>query len=112
LRPASFSVSRDNLLDENLSLERYLHDITNLYNSTFPNFSILESMTDGITVAGSPVYQLVFTYASVGTNFKVIEIGTILGDKVYFMTYGAENTEFPKYLAAAQYTIDSFQIQG
>ncbi len=39
-----------------------------------------------------------------------MEIGTIIGDKVYFIEYGAEEEQYSDYLPTIQKMMDSFQL--
>ena len=105
----SLSVSIDNPppnLNENLN--EYLNRITNDYDDILKEFELIESDTNSI-LAGKPAYKLVSIYEEDGIDYKSMEIGTIIGDKVYFITYGAEEDQYSNYLPTIQKMIDSFQ---
>jgi hypothetical protein len=38
----------------------------------------------------NPAYGLIYTDREDGTNYKTMEIGTIIGDRVYYIEYIAE----------------------
>jgi hypothetical protein len=106
----SLSISIDNPppnLKENLN--EYLNRITNDYDDILKGFEIIESDTSSI-LAGKPAYKLVSTDEEDGIDYKSMEIGTIIGDKVYFVTYYAEEEQYSNYLPTIEKMIDSFQL--
>jgi hypothetical protein len=106
----SLSISIDNPppnLKENLN--EYLNRITNDYDDILKGFEIIESDTSSI-LAGKPAYKLVSTDEEDGIDYKSMEIGTIIGDKVYFVTYYAEEEQYSNYLPTVQKMISSLEI--
>jgi hypothetical protein len=106
-------ISIDNPLSSNLSknLDEYLTTTINDYNDT-QDFKVIESNTNSI-LADKPAYKLVFTDVDDDNNYyKSMEIGTIIGDKIYFVTYDAEGEEeqYSNYLPTVQKMIDSLNI--
>ncbi|MGE5661285.1 MAG: hypothetical protein ACM3X1_03460, partial [Ignavibacteriales bacterium] len=64
-------------------LDRYLVDEL-LPSLTEGGYEVLQSkVDDDTTLAGMPAYQLVSTYTYNGIDYKTLETGIILGDKVY-----------------------------
>ena len=107
----SLSISIDNLppnLNENLN--QYLNRITKDYDDILKEFEVIESDTNSIILAGKPAYKLVSTDEEDGIDYKSMEIGTIIGDKVYFIKYGAEEEQYSDYLPTIQKMISSFQL--
>ena len=87
--PPSLYVSIDNPPPNlNEKLNEYLATTINDYNDT-PDFKVIESNTNSI-LAGKPAYKLVYTDVEDGIDYKTMEIGTLMGNKVYFITYDAE----------------------
>ena len=87
--PPSLYVSIDNPPPNlNEKLNEYLATTINDYNDT-PDFKVIESNTNSI-LAGKPAYKLVYTDVEDGIDYKTLEIGTLMGNKVYFITYDAE----------------------
>jgi hypothetical protein len=93
----------------NLNLSGYLAKVTKGYDSIYIDFKVIESNTNSI-LAGKPAYKLVFTNVKHDINFKSTEIGTIIGNKVYTVTYTAEEEEYSVYLPTIQKMIDSLKI--
>jgi hypothetical protein len=93
-------------------LNEYLTTTINDYNDT-QDFKVIESNTNSSILGGKPAYKLVFTDVDDDNNYyKSMEIGTIIGDKIYFVTYDAEGEEerYSDYLPTVQKMIDSLNI--
>lgn len=106
----SLSISIDNPppnLNENLN--EYLTRITSEYSDTYEDFKVIESDTNSI-LSGKPAYKIVFTDEEDGIDYKSMEIGTIIGDKVYFVTYYAEEEQYSDYLPTVQEMISSVKM--
>ena len=95
--------------DLNLNLTEYLARITNDYEARLKDFKVIESNTHSI-LAGKPAYKLVFTEEEDEIHYKTMEIGTIIGDKVYLLSYAAQEEQYSDYLLTGQKMIDSFKI--
>jgi hypothetical protein len=108
----SLYISIDNQssnLNENLN--EYLTTTINDYNDS-EDFEVVESNTNS-TLAGYPAYKLVFTDVyDDDINYESMEFGTIIGDKVYFATYEAEEEQYSDYLPTVQKMIDSLKINA
>ena len=91
-------------LNENLN--EYLTRITNDYGDTLKDFEVIEFDTNSI-LDGKPAYKLVSTDVEDDIDYKSLEIGTIIGDKVYFVTYYAEEEQYSNYLPTVQNMISS-----
>jgi hypothetical protein len=111
---ALFMVSRDTLpSDRSTSLEEYAESIINQYKQSIPDFNLIESSADGsIKLLNRPAYSIVSTNAQDGITHKTLEMGTIIGNRVYLITYDAEEAEFSKYQPIGQDMINSFQVAG
>jgi hypothetical protein len=98
-----------------MTLEEYASSLITAYNETFTDFNLIESNTNS-TLAGKPAYKLVYTETledeeeEEGTNLKSMEIGTIIGDRVYFIEYIAEEEKYSDYLPIIQMMINSIEI--
>jgi hypothetical protein len=75
------------------------------------DFHVYESHTN-ITLAGYPAYTLVFRSLDNMTfaKHRTLEVGTIVGDIVYYLTYDAELNRFDDYLPVVQKMIESFEV--
>jgi hypothetical protein len=77
------------------------------YTKTQINYTeeqLLES--NASTLAGLPAHKVIFT----NLGLKTMQIWTIEGDRVYTITYVAEEEDFQKDLQIAERMIKSFQI--
>ena len=106
-----------NLNYNNANLREFLHQITNSLIAGWKNLKIIDSNTNSM-LAGNPAYKLVATYTQTQGNeneyddidVKMMEIGTIIGDKVYDVHYSAEPEKFDSYLPAIQKMVNSLII--
>jgi hypothetical protein len=95
--------------DLNLNLNEYLTRITNDYNAKLKEFKVIESNTNSI-LAGKPAYKLIFTDEEDEIYYKTMDIGTIIGDKVYLLSYVAQREHYSDYLPIVQKMINSLKI--
>ena len=93
------------------SLNEYLIETIKDYSVTYSNFIEIESNTNSY-LSGHPAYKLIYTYRETnsGMDMRAMEIGTIVDNKVYYIEYQAEESEFDKYISNIEYWINSFQI--
>jgi len=108
----SLYISIDSLSsNRNENLSEYLKTTINDYYNDSEDFKVMESNANSI-LGGKPAYKLVFTDVDDdGTNYKGMDIGTIIGDKVYLLSYEAEDEkQYSEYLPIIQKMIDSFKI--
>jgi hypothetical protein len=87
--------------------------LKNKKNSTgFPDFKLIETNIKNNTALGSrPAYTILWTYnhPTHGTR-KSMEIGTIIGNRGYFVDYTAASLKFLDYLPIIQEMINSFEV--
>ena len=103
---SSLSISIDNLLP---NLNEYLTRITTDYSDTYEDFNVIDSDTDSI-LSGKPAYKIVFTDEEYGIDYKSMEVGTIIEDKVYFVTHYAKEEQYLDYLPTIQKMISSVKM--
>jgi eukaryotic-like serine/threonine-protein kinase len=96
--------------DLNLNLNEYLTRITNDYEAGLKEFKVIESDTNSSILAGKPAYKLVFTDEEDEIYYKTMDIGTIIGDKVYSLSYVAQREQYSDYLPTVQKMINSLKI--
>jgi hypothetical protein len=98
-------------LVHNTTLDEYASSLITDYNNTITDFNLIELNTN-ITLGGgnNPAYGLLYTDREDGTNYKTMEIGTIIGDRVFFIEYNAEENKYSNYLPTIQKMINSLQI--
>ena len=86
-----------------MTLEEYTASLITDYNETLTDFNLIELNTN-ITLGGgnNPAYRLIYTDREDNINYKTMEIGTIIGDKVYYIQYIAEEKKYSNYLPTIQ----------
>jgi len=107
----NLGIGLERLADQNMTLEEYTTSLITDYNETLTDFNPIELNTN-ITLGGgnNPAYKLVYTDREDNINYKTMEIGTIIGDKVYYIQYIAEEKKYSNYLPTIQMMINSLQI--
>ncbi|MGA9153007.1 MAG: hypothetical protein WBZ36_20710 [Candidatus Nitrosopolaris sp.] len=85
--------------------------VTNDYEKTFPAFKLLGLETNA-TLAGHQAYKIVGTYQdrSLGLQ-KIIEVGTVINGKAYYIQYIVDASRYSDYLPTLQHMIDSMKIK-
>jgi hypothetical protein len=106
-------LSVDTLQDRNMTVEEYRTEVINNKNSTLRDFNLLDSDTESIVLSGYPAYRVVSTQSVDEDRIvKQMETGTLVGDRVYYLIYYAEEDKYEDYLPIIQDMIDSFEITG
>ena len=89
------------------TLIAYLKSTTDIRQSIFGGINVLELNTN-IKVAGKPAYKIVFTLKDKST--ETMEMGFIVGGKVYHITYTAKPETYHSYLPEVQSIANSLRI--
>jgi hypothetical protein len=95
-----------------VSIDQYLNQSLKSKNATgFPGLKLIGYNITNNRLAGNTAYTIVWTYnhPTYGTR-KSMEIGTVIGNKGYFIDYTAAEPKFSNYLSIIQKMIDSFTI--
>lgn len=104
-------ISVDNL-PKNLTLKEYSNEVIDLKNKSLQDFSLSDHDIDSIILAGHPAYRFINSWSlDDGKTMKEMEIGTKIGNKIYYVTYYAEEERFPYFLPVIQDMINSFEIE-
>jgi hypothetical protein len=106
----SFGISIENLTDTNMTLEEYADSLIANYNETLTDFKLIESNTNSTLGGSNPAYRLVYSDREDDTSYRTMEVGTIIGDKVYFIEYIAEEENYSDYLPIVYTMADSLEI--
>jgi hypothetical protein len=102
----------ERLIDQNMTLNELANSSITDYGKTLPDFNLIESNAN-ITLIGrnNPAYGLIYSDRENGNNYKTIEIGTIIGDRIYYIKYIAEEKQYSNHLPTIQMMINSLQIR-
>ena len=91
-------------------MSEYFSRLTNDYKARLEDFKVIESNTNSSILAGKPAYKLVYSDEDDEIYYKTLDIGTIIGDKVYSIRYIAKEEQYSEYLPTIQKMINSFKI--
>ena len=99
---------------EDFDLAQYAEQIVSNYNSTLTDFSLDEIDTETATLGNndSPAYRIVYSERLEPENIdlKTLEIGTLIGDKLYIVMYHAETARYDQYLPIIEEMINSIEL--
>jgi hypothetical protein len=109
---ASVSIVIDNM-PQSMNIEAYLNEgiASYMQEAAFRDFQVISSSTDNFTLADMPAYSFEATYTD--TEFgpqHLLEVGTIIDNRGYFLQYFADSPVYQEYLPIVQETIESFRI--
>ena len=95
------------------SIESYRSQSIDIYRQDpdFQEFQLLSSSVGNFTLAGMPAYNLEVTYTDpeFGPQ-RMLEVGRIFENRVYYIQYFADPPIYQKYLPIVERMIESFQI--
>ena len=93
---------------DDITLRDYTENSLNTFRN-MPNIRLLQSFPN--TLAGLPAHMVVYSENSEGIDIQKMQIWTIVdNDTAYVVTFGAEQTQFSRYLPAVEQMINSIQI--
>jgi len=94
----------------NVSLDSYANDTVNRYMEGLEEFGQSHFSTN-TTLSGYDAYVIEGTYIDeVSVKNRLSEVGTILNNTAYILQFSSAEHKFPRYLAAFEQMIHSFQI--
>ena len=94
---------------QNISLDEYTNRTISALNQS-QNFIVNES--NPFTLAKNPAHQIIFSAISPSApfNFNIMQVWTIIGDKLYILSYNAEASKFSRNLPIIQQMLQSLEI--
>ncbi len=96
-------------LEENISLEEYTQNSVNAFRTMDDRIRILESFPS--TLSGLPAHQIIYLSGLQNLNLKKMQVFTIVNDNsAYVVTFGAEESQFNKYLPLIMEMVNSIRI--
>jgi hypothetical protein len=113
---AAVALYVDRLHNSTTNLDNYAHFVASADYENRPSyfhaFKLLELSTNSSILAGTPAYTLIGTYELHSFCLqKLMEVGTIIGDKGYSVQYIADAPKYSDYLPTVQKMIDSLVIK-
>ena len=93
----------------NVSLDEY----TNMTLTEIEQQGLEVNESNDFTLAGNPGYRIIFSPPpqTVPVSLSVMQVWTVINDKVYLLAYTAEGSEFQNNLSLVQQMLDSLQVQ-
>jgi hypothetical protein len=96
-------------LEDTISLEEYTQNSLSAFRSMSDRISILESSPS--TLSGLPAHEITYSSGLQDLNLKKMQIFTIVnGSTAYVVTFGAEESQFDKYIPAIMKMVNSLRI--
>jgi serine/threonine-protein kinase len=92
----------------NTTLSQYTEEALQAYNNLSGTVKITKS--EPATLLGNPAHVIEYQERFQGQQLNKTQAWTIIGDRLYVVTYAADESEFPQHLAEVQAIIDSLQI--
>ena len=101
----------DNSVGLDVNLAEYMIETIELTRESYLDFDILASNTINVALAGNPAYILLYKYSDPTSGIlQVMETGTIISGRGYYIQYFAESAKYSNYLPTIQTMIDSFTL--
>ena len=97
--------------DNPINISSYLKDQANAIQEENADVTIIKTSIDSI-LSGYPAYELVTRSYSGNTSIDNIEIGTIVGNKLYILSYEVNTNDVQNSLPVANKMIYSFKINS
>ena len=95
--------------DSPINISSYLEDQANSIQEEDADVTIVDKSTGSI-LSGFPAYKLVTRSYDGNTSIDDVEIGTIVGNKLYLLNYEVNTTDVQNSLPIANKMINSFKI--
>jgi hypothetical protein len=95
--------------DNPVNISTYLKDEANSIQEENADVTILETSTDYL-LSGQKAYKLVTMSYSGNSTVNDVEVGTIVGNKLYILNYEVNSQDFKNALPIANRMIYSFEI--
>jgi hypothetical protein len=93
----------------NVSLDEY----TNMTLMEIEQQGLEVNESNAFTLAGNPGYRIIFTPPpqAVPVSLSVMQVWTVINDKVYLLAYTADSSKFQINLPLVQHMLDSLQVE-
>ena len=105
--PAQVSLSI-RTYSQNVSLDEY----TNITLAAVKQQGLELGESNAFTLDGKPGHRIILSPPiNAPITFSVMQAWTVIGNKVYLLSYNAEGSEFQNYLPIVQQMLSSLQIQ-
>jgi serine/threonine-protein kinase len=93
---------------QNISLDQYGQTVVNNLKKTYNDFNLLS--TNNINISNSPAKELVYTFSSNKSPYKLMLAYTMQNNKAYVITYCASPSKYAEFEGGAKTMISSFKF--
>ncbi|MCZ2203177.1 MAG: protein kinase [Cylindrospermopsis raciborskii PAMP2012] len=107
---AKLVISKNDNLEEILSLSEYTNRILKNLTERYPNKPIKNETTLTTIVSGKKGYKITYSRQENQCKFQILQTGTIRNTQAYELSYIATSEDYNKYLRTIESMIDSFKI--
>jgi len=91
------------------NMTNFLKSELSYYKNNLRDFQI--GTISNNLLAGNNGYKMLFTYTdNNGSKMKDMEVGTVIGDKAYYIIYDVKESLFNNYLPIIQTMLNSFNV--
>ncbi len=95
---------------QNVTLSGYLNYIINYYRTHYAGFNLIGSNASN-SLAGQRAYAIIYTYTDHALGIqKILETGTIIGQKLYVVQYIVKPPDYQVFLREAKQMTNSLEI--
>jgi hypothetical protein len=109
----NFNVAVEELSSSSYPVDVYSDNALDQLKSSFQNFRI-EHLNANSSLSDYPAYYIDYTYTTPTAQgimkLKNLQIWTMVDDKAYTFTFGAQPLEFESYMPTIEKVIDSIEI--
>jgi serine/threonine-protein kinase len=96
-------------LEDTISLEEYTQNSLSAFSTMSDTIMVLESSPS--TLSGFPAHEIIYSSSLENLNLKKMQFFTIVNDNTaYVVTFGAEESQFYKYIPVIMKMVDSIRI--
>jgi len=101
----------DNAPNLGSDMQQYMLENIILTRGSCTDFRLLASNTINVMLAGKTAYEILYEHSDTSSGtIRVLETGTVIGGKGYYIQYFAEQEKYPVYLHTVQTMLDSFTL--
>jgi hypothetical protein len=93
----------------NMTLGQFTDETIAAYNNNLSD-TVTITNSEPTTLSSNSAHSIEFLEDYQGQQLNKMQVWTLIGDRVYLLTYGADRSEFPQHLADVQAIIESLQI--
>jgi hypothetical protein len=95
----------------NTTLDQYTSEALELYRNNLSG-TVTITKSEPTTLAGNPAHMIIFQENFQGQQLMKMQVWTMIGDQLYLVTYGADESEFSQHAAGVEAIVNSLQVSN